>query len=367
MKSKVEKIETNVVKLTIEVDSSTFNECLKKAYLKNKGRFSVPGFRKGKAPMHLIERYYGEGVFYEDAFNYACPDAYEKAIEQNNIKPVDQPQLDVEQIGKDKDLIFTAKVTVMPEVKLGQYKGFDLEKETVNITDEDVQKELERIQQQNARLISIEDRPVQEKDTVNIDFEGFVDGEPFEGGKATGYTLEIGSGTFIPGFEEQLIGAGIDQEVEVNVTFPEDYHSDELKGKQALFKVKINEIRLKELPVLDDEFAQDVSEFETLDEYKAHIKKDLEKKAQDDADRKYENDIIKKAVDYAEVEIPDVMIERQLDNIIRRLEMTLQYQGMKLDDYLNIMGTDMEKLRDDYREMAIRDVKTQIVIDKISE
>ena len=207
MKSKAETVETNVVKLTIELDADVFNESLRKAYLKNKGRYSIPGFRKGKAPMSIIERYYGEGVFYEDAFNLACPEAYEKALEENNVIPVDRPELDIEQIGRDQNLIFTATVTVKPEVKLGQYKGFQIEKTPVNITDEDVQKELERIQDMNARLITIEDRPVQQQDTLNIDFEGFVDGEPFEGGSSKGYTLVVGSGTFIPGFEEQLVGA----------------------------------------------------------------------------------------------------------------------------------------------------------------
>lgn len=366
MKSKAESVETNVVKLTIEVDAETFDESLKKAYFQNRNRYSVPGFRKGKAPMNLIERYYGEGVFYEDAFNIICPEAYEKAVEENNIKPVDRPELDIDQIGKGKDLIFTAKVTVKPEVKLGQYKGLEVVKDSVSISDEDVQKELENIQDKNARLITIEDRPVQQKDTLNIDFEGFVDGEPFEGGKATGYTLVVGSGTFIPGFEEQLIGAEKGKQVDVKVTFPEDYHSEALKGKEALFKVTVNEIKYKELPELNDEFAQDVSEFDTLDEYKADIRSKLEKEAQEAADKKFENDIISKAVDNAEVEIPDVMVERQLDNILKRLEMSLRYQGLDLKGYLDIMGMEEAALRDEYRERARRDVKTQLVLEKIS-
>lgn len=366
MKSTVENVKTNVVKLTIEVDAETFNECIKKAYQKNKGRFNIPGFRKGKAPMNFIERYYGESVFYEDAFNIACPDAYAEAVKENNITPVDRPELDIEQIGKGQNLIFTATVTVKPEVKLGQYKELGIEKETVSITDEDVQKELEKIQDRNARLITVEDRPVQDKDTVNIDFEGFIDDQPFEGGAAKGYTLVIGSGTFIPGFEEQLIGATKGQQVDVRVTFPEDYHSDALKGKEALFKVTVNEIKYKQLPELDDEFAQDVSEFDTLEEYKADIKAKLEKEAQEAADKKYENDVIKKAVDNAEVEIPDVMVEHQLDNILRRLEMSLRYQGMDLKSYLELMGMEEEVLRDQYRDRAYQDVKTQLVLEKIS-
>ncbi len=367
MKSKVENVEKNVVKLTIEVDSEEFGESLKNAYLQNKGRFSIPGFRKGKAPLNLIERYYGERVFYEDAFNIACPIAYEKAINENKINPVDRPELDIEQIGKSQNLIFTAKVTVKPEVKLGEYKGLSVEKDKVSITEDDVQKELEKIQDRNARLISIEDRPVQDKDTVNIDFEGFLDGENFEGGTAKGYTLVIGSGSFIPGFEEQLTGAVIGKETEVNVTFPEDYNSDELKGKAVVFKVVVNEIKYKELPVLDDEFAQDVSEFETLEEYKSDLREKLLKNAEDEADRKYENDVIQKAAENAEVEIPDVMIERQLDNILKRLDMTLQYQGMNLEAYMNMMGIDESALRNDYRERAVRDVKTQLVLERISQ
>lgn len=366
MKAKVENVEKNVVKLTIELDAEKFEEGLKKAYQKNKGRFNIPGFRKGKAPMNFIERYYGESVFYEDAFNDVFPEAYEKAVEENNIIPVDRPELDIEQIGKGQELIFTAKVTVKPEVKLGQYKELEVEKDPVEIKEEDIQKELEKIQDKNARLISIEDRPVQEKDTVNIDFEGFVDDEPFDGGKAEGYTLVIGSGTFIPGFEEQLIGTNAGQDVEVKVNFPEDYHSEELKGKEALFKVKVNEIKFKELPALDDEFAQDVSEFDTLDEYKEDIKNRLQKEAQEAADKKYENDVVQKAVDNAEVEIPDVMVEHQLDNIMKRLNMSLQYQGMNLDNYMEMMGIDAAALRNDYRERALQDVKTQLVLEKIS-
>lgn len=366
MKSSVETVETNVVKLTIELDADTFHESLKRAYLQNKGRYNIPGFRKGKAPMNHIERYYGESVFFEEAFNLACPDAYEKAVEENNIIPVDRPELDIEQIGKGKDLIFTARVTVKPEVKLGQYKGLEVEKDTVEVSEEDVQKELEKIQDKNARLITVEDRPVQDKDTLNIDFEGFVDGEAFEGGTAKGYTLVVGSGTFIPGFEEQLVGAAAGQQVEVKVTFPEDYHSDTLKGKEVLFKVTVNEIKYKEIPVLDDEFAQDVSEFDTLEEYKVDIRAGLEKAAQENADKKYENDIITKAVNNAEVVIPDVMVERQLDNILKRLEMSLRYQGMDLKNYLDMMGMEEETLRGEYRDKALQDVKTQLVLEKIS-
>jgi len=367
MKSKVENVEKNIVKLTIEEDAERFNESLKKAYLKTRGRFSIPGFRKGKAPMDLIEKYYGENVFYEEALNIIFPEAYEAAVREHGIVPVDSPELDIEQIGRDKNLIFTAKVTVKPEVKLGQYKEFNLEKEQVNITDEDVQKELERIRERNARLVSAEDRPVQDKDIVNIDFEGFIDGKPFEGGSAKGYTLTVGSNTFIPGFEEQLIGAALNQEVEVNVTFPDDYHNEELKGKPAVFKVRVNEIKYRELPNLDDEFAQDVSEFDTLEEYKADIRKKLEERASQEAERKYENEIIRKAVENAEVDIPEVMVERQINNILKRLEMALAYQGINMKSYMEIMGLDEKKMREDYRERALEEVKTDLVLEKIAQ
>jgi len=366
MKSKVENVEKNVVKLTIEVDADAFAESLKKAYQKNKNRFLVPGFRKGKAPMYLIERNYGEGVFYEDAFNIICPEAYEKALKDNNIEPVSRPELDIDQIGKGKDLIFTAKVTVKPEVILGEYKGFKIEKESVNITEEDVQKELERIQDRNARLVAVENRPVKDKDTVNIDYKGFINGEPFEGGEAKGYTLVIGSGTFIPGFEEQLIGAEKGKEIEINVKFPDEYHNEEVKGKEAMFKVVVNEIKEKELPAIDDEFAQDVSEFDTLEEYKASIKERLFKEAEEAAEKKYENDVIEKAVENAEIDIPEVMIENQLDSILNRLDMTLRYQGLDLEGYVKMIGTDMESLRNNYRERAVKDVKTQLTLEKIS-
>ena len=366
MKSKIENVDKNVVKLTIEEDAQLFNESLKKAYAKTRGRFSIPGFRKGKAPMNIIERYYGDSVFYEEAFNIICPDLYDEAVKENNIIPVDAPELDIEQIGRDKDLIFTAKVTVKPEVELGEYKGLSVEKEQVNITDEDVQKKLEEVQEQNARLISVEDRPVQDKDSVNIDFEGLLDGVPFEGGTSKGYTLVVGSNTFIPGFEDQLIGATLGQELDVNVTFPEEYHSEELKGKPVVFKVRINEIKYKELPVLDDEFVKDVSEFDTLEEYKADIRKKLEEEEEKKIEQKYENDIIKKAVENAKVDIPDVMVERQLDNTLQRINMSLAYQGMNLQTYLNMMGIDERTMRDDYRERALEEVKTQLVLEKIS-
>ena len=314
-----------------------------------------------------METYYGEEILYEDAINFACAEAYDKAIDENNIQPVDRPEIDIVQIGSGQDFIFTATVTVMPEVVLGEYKGLSAEKEQVVITDDDVEEELKRVAERNAKLITVEDRPVKDGDTVNIDFEGSIDGVPFEGGTAKGYTLVIGSGTFIPGFEEQLIGAELNSEVDVNVTFPEDYHSEDLKGKDALFKVKINEIKYKELPEINDDFASDVSEFETLEEYKADIRNKLTERAQAEADRKFENEIIKKAVENAECDIPEVMVSRRLDNMLNQFDLQLRYQGLNLAHYLQMMGMEESKLREDYRDSAHEDVKTQLVLEKIAE
>jgi len=367
MSVKIEKLEKNQVKLEIEVDAQVFDECMNKAFNKNKSRFNIPGFRRGKAPRSMVERYYGEQVLYEDAINFACADAYDNAIDENDLHPVDRPVIDIVQLERGKNFIFTATVTVKPEVELGQYKGLSVQKEAVVVTDEDVENELKRIQERNSKLINIEDRPVQNGDTVNIDFEGSIDGVPFKGGEAKGYTLVIGSGTFIPGFEEQLIGANINDEVNVNVTFPEDYHSEDLKGKDAVFKVKINEIKLKQLPEIDDEFASDVSEFETLDEFKADIRVKLTEQAQARADRKFEDDVVKMAVDNASCDIPEVMINRRLDDMMSQLDMQLRYQGMDLEGYLQMTGTDMEKFRSEYRGSALEDIKTQLVLEKIAE
>lgn len=367
MSLKIEKVEKNQVKLEIEVEAKVFDECMNKAFNKNKSRFNIPGFRKGKAPRSMVERYYGEQVLYEDAINYACADAYDNAVDENDIHPVDKPEIDIVQIGSGQNFIFTATVTVKPEVELGEYKGLSVEKEAVVVTEEDIENELKKIVERNSKLVNIEDRPVENGDTLNIDFEGSVDGVPFQGGSAKGYTLVVGSGSFIPGFEEQLVGANLNDEVEVNVTFPEDYHSEDLKGKAAVFKVKINEIKLKQLPEINDEFASDVSEFETLDEYKADIRVKLTEQAQAKADRKYEEDIIKKAVDNSTCDIPEVMVNNRLDDMMRQMDMQLRYQGMNLEGYLNMMGLEIDKFRSDYRDNALEDVKTQLVLEKIAE
>ncbi|MDI9513616.1 MAG: trigger factor [Bacillota bacterium] len=367
MNVKIEKPEKNVVKLEITVESQVFDECMDRAFTRNKFKFNIPGFRKGKAPRNLVERYYGEQVLYEDAINFACGDAYDKAIDEHDLEPVDRPEIDIVQIGSGQDLIFTATVTVKPEVELGQYKGLEVEKENVEVTEEDVTAELDRVAERNAKLISVEDRPVQNGDTVNIDYEGSVDGVPFEGGAAKGQNLVIGSNTFIPGFEDQLIGFELNEEKDIQVKFPDEYHSKDLAGKDATFKVKINEIKVKQLPEINDEFAGDVSEFDTLEEYKQDILKNLTKKAQEAADRKFEDEVVKKATDNATCDIPDVMVERRLDEMMRQFDMTLRYQGMNLATYMQIMGMDEAKFRDQYRESALRDVKTQLVIEKIAE
>ncbi|HOM02763.1 MAG TPA: trigger factor [Acetivibrio sp.] len=364
---KVEKKDKNIVELEIEVEAAKFEEAVQKAYQKNSQKFSVPGFRRGKAPRNIIERYYGKEVFYEDAINIACADAYDKAIEENDIFPVDRPNINIKKVGEGENLVFTASVTVKPEVELGEYKGVEVEKIEVNITDEDVEKELKAVAEKNARIMSVEDRGIQKGDLADIDFEGFIDGEPFEGGKASGYVLEIGSGTFIDGFEDQLIGGRPGDDIEVNVTFPEDYGKEELAGKPALFKVIVNDVKVKELPEIDDEFAKDVSEFDTLEEYKESIRKKLTEGAEHKAKHELEDKVIAKVMENAQVDIPEVMIERQIDSIVRDYNMRLSYQGLDLDKYLMIMGIDYDTFRSQLRDRAHDDIKRQLVLEKVAK
>ncbi|AUG58491.1 trigger factor [Acetivibrio saccincola] len=367
MNVKLEKKEKNIVELEIEVDAGVFEEGLEKAFRKNAKRFNVPGFRKGKAPRNIVERYYGPEVFYEDALNEIFPKAYEEAVKETNIFPVDRPELDIKQIGKGQNLIFTASVTVKPEVELGEYKGIEIEKIEVNITDEDVEKEIQKVAEKNARIITVEDRGIQEGDIAEIDFEGFIDGEPFEGGKGSDFPLEIGSGKFIKGFEEQLIGGRPGDDIEVKVTFPEDYGSEELAGKDAVFKVIVNDVKKKELPVIDDEFAKDVSEFDTLEEYKEDLRKKLTDAAEHRAKHELENKLIEKIVDNAKVEIPKVMVDKQLDANMREFDASLRYQGFSLEQYLQMAQMDIDTFREQGREMAEKEVKTQLVLEKISQ
>ena len=366
MSIKVEKTDkTNELKLTFTIEAAKFDEGMKKVYSKTAKYFNIPGFRKGKAPMNIVERQYGSEVFYEDTFNEIVPEIYDEELKANNIEAVSRPDINVEQIGKGKDLIFTAIVQTKPEVKLGKYKGIDLKKIEYNVTDEDIDGEITHMAERNSRLITIEDRPVEQKDIAVIDFEGFVDGVAFEGGKAENHELEIGSNTFIPGFEDQIVGMKIGEEKDINVKFPEEYFSKDLAGKDATFKVKVNEIKRKELPEIDDEFAKDVSEFDTIKELKDSIKAKLEEENSERAKNETENEAIKTVCDNVELEIPSGMIESEIDNMIRDIEARLSYQGLKFDQYLKMMNKTEEDFRKEYEEQAKISVKSRMVLEAI--
>ena len=367
MKANIENLENNKIKLEIEVDVERFDQAMQKAYLKNRGHITIPGFRKGKAPRKVIERYYGEGVFYEDAINEICPVAYSEAIEENDLHPVDQPDMDIVQIGEGQSLIFTAEVTVKPEVELGQYKGIEINKVEYNVTDQDIDEQLESVREQNARWISVEDRAVKEGDRLTIDYKGYVDGEAFEGGTAENQTLEIGSGRFIPGFEEQLVGMNAGDEKDIQVTFPEEYHSEDLKGKDATFTVKIHEIKEKELPDLDDEFIKDISEFDTIDEYKADTRKSMEESAKQRAKSEMENQLLEKVVENAKIDIPEVMAETEIDAMVRDMDFRMRYQGMNLETYLGMINSSMEDFRAQFKDEAYNRVKLQLTLEQISK
>lgn len=367
MAFKCEEVEKNLTKLTFEVSAEEFEKAIDRAYNKNKNRFDIPGFRKGKAPKAIVIKNYTKAVFYDDALNDVLPDAYEAALKESGLDVVARPEFDVEEIKDGEPVVFTALCTTRPEVKLGEYKGIKVEKVDYTVTDEEVDKDIEAVQQRNARLISVDDRAVENGDIAVIDFEGFVDDVPFEGGKGENYELEIGSNTFIPGFEDQLVGAKIDDLVDVNVTFPEEYHAEELKGKPAVFKVKVNEIKVRELPELDDDFASEVSEFDTLAEYKADVRAKLEEKAKEKAEAEIQNAVVEKAVENAEFDLPDAMIEGQIDNMINDMAQRLSYQGMSLDMYMQYTGQTMEQMREIYREQAKKQVSGSLVIDAISK
>ncbi len=367
MDVKVEKTENkNEVKLSFTVEAEKFEEAMKKVYSKTAKYFNIPGFRKGKAPMQLVERQYGSEIFYEDAFNELVPDLYDEAIKENSIEAVSKPDIDITQMEKGKDLIFTATVQTKPEVKLGKYKGIEIKKIEYNVSDEEINHELGHMQERNSRLISVEDRPVEEGDITVIDFEGFVDGVPFEGGKAENHELEIGSKTFIPGFEDQIIGMKIDEERDINVKFPEEYFSKDLAGKDATFKVKLHEIKKKELPELDDEFAKDVSEFDTLDELKKSIKEKIEEENKNKEKYETEEEAIKTVCENTEIDIPSGMIELEIDNMIKDIEARLSYQGLKLEQYLQMMGKTESEMRTEFEEQAKRSVKSRLVLEAIA-
>ena len=366
MECKVEKTKNaNEVKLNVTIEAEKFDEAIKKVYFKSAKYFNIPGFRKGKAPMNIVEKYYGKEIFYEDAFNEVVPEELEKAVEENKLEVVSRPDIEVTQIGQGQDLIFTAVFQTKPEAELGKYKGVEIKKIEYKVTDEDIEHELGHMQEHNSRLISVEDRPVEKGDIANINFEGFVDGVAFEGGKAENHDLEIGSNTFIPGFEDQIIGMKIDEEKDIQVKFPDEYFSKDLAGKDATFKVKVNEIKKKELPTLDDEFAKDVSEFDTLKELKESIKEKQQK--QNDERAKYETqDAVMKAVcKNVKVDIPSGMIETETENMIKDMEQRLSYQGLKLDQYLQMMGKTREEMQKEYEPQATDAIKSRLAIEAV--
>ena len=367
MSVQVEKLEKNMAKLTIEVSSEKLDAAIEKAFQKQKNSISVPGFRKGKVPRQMIEKMYGPEVFYDEACNILIPDAYEEALDECTEEIVSRPEITVEQIKKGEPFIFSAKVALKPPVKLGKYKGVTIEKVDATVTDEDVDKAVEKERQNNARNIEVTDRAVKDQDMVVLDFEGFVDGVAFEGGKGENHPLTIGSGAFIPGFEEQLIGAQIGKETEVNVTFPEDYQAEELAGKAAVFKCTIKEIKEKELPELDDEFASEVSEFDTLDEYKKDVRKNLEESKAKEAKDEKEARVIEAIVKEAEMEIPDAMIETQQEQMLDEFAQRMSMQGLSMEQYYQFTGATREKLLDSVRPQAEERIKSRLVLEAIAK
>ena len=366
MSLQVEKLEKNMAKLTIEVSADEFSKALEDAYQKNKSKISVPGFRKGKVPKKMIEQMYGKGVFYEDAANALIPEAYEKALEECEETIVSSPKINVTQIEEGKSFIFTAEVALKPEVTLGQYKGVEVDKVEVSVTDEEVEADLKQQQENNSRTVVVE-RPVQDGDIAVIDYEGFIDGVAFEGGKGTNYNLTIGSHSFIGDFEEQLIGKNAGEACEVNVTFPEEYHASELAGKPAQFKVTVKEVKEKQLPELNDEFAGEVSEFETLAEYKEDIKKSLLAKKEADAKGAKEDAVIDAIVENAQMEIPDAMVETQQRQTIDEFGQRLQMQGLNLEQYFQFTGQSVDKMMEDMKPQALKRIQTRLVLEKIAE
>lgn len=367
MKAILEKKENNIAAFTFEISEAKFEEALQKAYIQNRGKFNIPGFRKGKVPRQIIEMNYGVEIFYEEAINIILPEAYNNAVVELGLEPVDQPEVDIEEIEKGKPILVKVEVAVKPEVTLGDYKSIEIEKIEYNVTDEHVEDELKSVQEMNARIIDAGDRPVENGDILTIDYAGFVGEEQFEGGTAENQQLEIGSGRFIPGFEEGLVGKNKGEEVEVNVTFPEEYHAEDLKGKEATFKVTIHEIKVKELPELDDEFAKDVSEFDTLEEYKTSIREKLEKEFKDKEEIENENNLIEKVIESCELDIPEAMIDSQLENELGEFDYRMRMQGLDLEQYLQITGSTEENLKDQLRPMAAKRVKGDLILEAIGK
>lgn len=367
MSVQVEKLEKSMAKLTIEVDATEFDSAINKAYQKSRSKISLPGFRKGKAPRAMVEKMYGAGIFYEDAANIIIPDAYESAAKESGLVIVAQPEISVEQAEKGKPFIFTAMVAVKPEVTLGEYKGIEVEKQSAEVTQEDVDEEIERVREANSRMITVDDRETQDGDTVIIDFDGYCDGEPFEGGKAEDYSLVLGSHSFIDTFEEQLIGKNIDDEVEVHVTFPDQYQAEELQGKPAVFKVKIHEIKMKELPELDDDFAQDVSDCDTLEEYKEDLKKKLQESKEEAAKRAVEEDVVNQIIENAAMDIPEPMINMQTNQMIREFAQNLQYQGLSVEQYMQFTGMTQQSLVEEIQPQALKRIQSRLVLEAVAE
>ena len=367
MSVQVENLEKNMAKLTIEVTAEDLEKALNAAYQRQKQTISIPGFRKGKVPRAMVEKMYGPAVFYEDAVNSLIPQEYAKAEDESGLDIVSQPEIDVVQIEKGKPFIFTAEVAVKPEVTLGEYKGLEVPKADLEVTDEEIEAELKKEQEKNARTIHVEDRAAQEGDKVTIDFEGFVDGVAFEGGAGKDYPLTLGSKTFIPGFEEQLVGVALEQPVDVNVTFPEDYQAEELKGKEAVFKCVIHKIEAKELPELDDDFAKDVSEFDTLEEYKKEIKDNIEKRKADAAKTEKENAVVDKAIENAQMDIPEAMVKTQINQMIDDFARRIQSQGLTMEQYMQFTGSTRETMQEQMRPQAMKRIQSRLVLEKVAE
>ena len=365
MSVQVEKLEKNMAKLTIEVSSEEFENAIAKAYKKNKNKISMPGFRKGKAPRAMIEKMYGKGIFYEDAANSIIPDAYADAAKESELEIVAQPEIDVTQIESGKPFIFTATVALKPEVTLGEYKGIEVEKKEVEVTDEEVEAEINKVRESNARMLDIDDRATQDGDTVLIDFDGYVDGKQFEGGKADDYSLVLGSHSFIDNFEEQLVGKNIGDDVEVNVTFPENYQAEELQGKPAVFKVMIKEIKVKELPELDDDFAQDVSNFDTIAEYKEDLKKKLTENKEEALKREREEAVIGKIIENAQMDIPEQMVDAQTRQMTQEFAQRLSSQGLSIDQYMQFTGLTPQKMIEELKPQALKRIQSRLVLEAV--
>ena len=367
MSFQIEKLENSMAKLTIEADSAAFDQAMTKAYNKNKGSLSIPGFRKGKVPQAMIEKMYGPSIFYEDAANFIIPDAYEEAYEGCGLEITSRPEIDIVQIEKGKSFIFTATVAIKPEVTLGEYKGVSVPKADTEPTEEDISAEIEKEREAQSRMVAVEDRPAEDGDTVTIDFEGFIDDEAFEGGKSENYPLTLGSHSFIDGFEEQVVGMQIGEEKDIEVTFPEEYHQKELAGKPAVFKVKLSEIKKKELPEVDDEFAQEVSEFDTLEEYKADLKKTVKERKEAKAKADKEDAVIEKLIEDAQMDMPEPMVNDQVETMINEMSSRMQQQGLTLEQYLQFTGMDMDTLKEQTKPQAVKRLKSRLVLEAVAE